>query len=217
MTEPGERLRREMVETQLVRRGLADSRVIEAMLAVERHRFVPGVSLQDAYSDHPLPIGFGQTISQPFMVARMTELLALAPHHRVLEIGAGSGYQTALLSRLCARVFAVERIPALSERGRGILEALGVSNVTWITGDGTLGLPSEAPFDAILVAAGTPRLPEPLVSQLAPGGRMVIPVGDRSFQELQTVTQEGGRPKVTPDTLCRFVDLIGEHGWPVDR
>ncbi|MDY0003896.1 MAG: protein-L-isoaspartate(D-aspartate) O-methyltransferase, partial [Polyangia bacterium] len=200
MTDTGERHRREMVERQLVGRGVKDRLVLDAMMAVERHRFVPGVSLEEAYADHPLGIGWGQTISQPYMVARMTELLAPEPHHRILEIGAGSGYQTAILCRLCAHVFAVERIPELSERGRAILGDLGCGNYTWITGDGTLGLVAEAPFDGILVAAGSPRLPEPLLGQLAPGGRLVIPVGERGYQELQTVTLEAGGPRALPDT-----------------
>lgn len=215
MSELEGRLRRQMVEEQLVRRGIKAPSVLEAMLTVERHRFVPTVSVAEAYADHPLSIGFGQTISQPYMVARMTELVAPAPQHRLLEIGAGSGYQTAVLCRLCAHVFAMERLPELSERGRRILAEFGIRNVTWLTGDGTLGLPDEAPFDGILVAAAAPRLPEPLLAQLAPGGRLVIPVGEQgTYQELQTVTLQEGRPRIARDTLCRFVDLIGAHGWP---
>lgn len=197
-------------------RGLSDHRVLVAMASVDRHRFVPGVSLEEAYADHPLPIGHGQTISQPYMVARMTELLSPQPHHRVLEIGAGSGYQTAVLARLCAHVVAIERIPELSEMGQGTLASMGIGNVTWLTRDGTLGHPALAPYNGILVAAGSPDLPGPLLEQLAPLGRLVIPVGKRQMQELWVVTQEHGKPQVVRDTLCRFVDLVGEHGWAPD-
>jgi protein-L-isoaspartate(D-aspartate) O-methyltransferase len=201
-----------MVSDQLERRGVQDSRVLQAMGVVPRHRFVKA-RLTEAYADHPLPIGHGQTISQPYMVARMTELLAPAPEHRILEIGAGSGYQTAVLARLCAHVFAMERIDALTQRARDTLQELGVDNVTLITGDGTRGWPDHGPYDGILVAAGTPSVPAPYLEQLRDGGRLVIPVGKRHFQELQCITVQGGRPDIQRDVACRFVHLIGKHGW----
>lgn len=205
--------REEMIATQLERRGITDARVLEAFRRVPRHAFIPEVSIVEAYADHPVPIGQGQTISQPYMVALMTQLLRVQPHHRVLEIGAGSGYQTAILARLCQRVLAVERIAELSERGKRTLEELGVTHVEWVTTDGTLGHPAEAPYDGILVAAGAPSIPRPLLEQLAEGGHLVIPVGRREYQELQVVIRRDDDFEVRTDTLCRFVNLVGAHGW----
>ncbi len=205
-------LRQHMVSDQLERRGVRDPRVLDAMGDLPRHRFVEA-KLTDAYADRPLPIGHGQTISQPYMVARMTELLAPDPDHRILEIGAGSGYQTALLARLCAHVYAVERIADLARRARSTLGQLHVSNVTLSTDDGTLGWSEHAPYDGILVAAGTPSVPEPYLEQLREGGRLVIPVGKHHYQELQCITLQAGRPVIQRDVSCRFVKLIGKHGW----
>jgi len=205
-------LRGAMVANQLRRRGVQNPRVLEALGEIPRHRFVEA-SLKDAYSDHPLPIGHGQTISQPYMVALMTELLAPEKGHRILEIGAGSGYQTAVLARLCAHVYAVERIDELAQKARSTLEALDVANVTLATGDGTQGWTAQAPFDGILVAAGAPSVPAPLLEQLREGGRLVIPVGKRQYQELQCFTKQSGRPVLHRDVACRFVRLIGKHGW----
>ena len=205
--------REEMIAAQLERWGIVHERVLGAMRTVPRHEFVPEVRPQEAYADHPLPIGERQTISQPYMVARMTELLDPAPLHRVLEIGAGSGYQSAVLAQLCAEVHAVERIPSLSRRGLEAVTRLGYSNIRWYTGDGTVGLPDAAPFDGILVAAGAPEVPAPLLAQLTDGGRLVVPVGQRHTQELQVITRRGASTEVRRDTLCRFVDLIGQHGW----
>ncbi len=207
-----DKLRRQLVSEQLVRRGVKDARVLEAMGQVPRHRFVQA-GLEEAYGDHPLPIGYGQTISQPYMVARMTELLAPEPGHRILEIGAGSGYQSAILARLCARVYAVERIHELTQKALKTLEELQIDNVDLITGDGTRGWANEAPFDGILVAAGAPAVPAPYLEQLAEGGRLVIPVGKRHLQDLQVITRRSGRPVMQRDVACRFVHLIGEHGW----
>ena len=176
--------RREMVTRQLEPRGIDDPRVLAAMGRVPRHRFVPDASADQAYADHPLGIGLGQTISQPYMVACMTQLLAPAPQHRVLEIGTGSGYQTAVLAELAAEVVTIERHIELASRARAALEDLGYRNVTVRTGDGTVGAPDLAPFDRILVTAGSPKLPPLLEEQLVPGGWIVCPVGNQEMQEL---------------------------------
>ncbi len=195
--EAGERRyareRERMVAEHLVKRGIADPRVLEAMGRTPRHLFVDAALRDKAYADYPLPIGDAQTISQPFMVARMTELLRLTGKEKVLEIGTGSGYQAAVLSRLAARVCTVERIPKLAARARQTLEAIGASNVWVRTANGTFGWPDEAPFDRIVVTAGGPSVPPPLLEQLADGGRMVIPVGSADSQRLQIVDQVGGR------------------------
>ncbi len=205
--------RRAMVERQLAARGIRNERVLAAFNEVPRHLFVPEEMRGDAYSDNPLPIGEGQTISQPYMVAIMTELLAPKPTDRVLEIGTGSGYQVAILSRLCKHVYTVERFPELSERAARILTQCGYDNVTYTVGDGTAGLPSEAPFDGIIVTAGAPRIPDILVEQLTEGGKLIIPVGDRFSQTLKRVIRTPKGPKTESYTGCRFVDLVGEHGW----
>ncbi len=207
------RERDRMVADQLVKRGIADPLVLEAMRSIPRHLFVDAALRDKAYGDHPLPIGEGQTISQPFMVARMTELLRLTGKEKVLEIGTGSGYQAAVLARLAARVCTVERIPKLAARARETLEAIGVSNVWVRTANGTFGWPDEAPFDRIVVTAGGPAVPPPLFEQLSEGGRMVMPVGSEDSQQLQVVDKVAGEAKVTEDSGCVFVKLIGKYAW----
>lgn len=199
-----------MVESQLRGRGVSDSRVLDAMLRVPRHEFVPEQHRSQAYEDHPLPIGDGQTISQPYIVALMLQSLQLKPSDKVLEIGTGSGYVTALLAELAAEVFSIERHPALADKAREGLSELGYRNVHVITGDGTLGLPDAAPFDAITVAAAAPDLPAALIAQLREGGRMIIPVGTAESQQLQFVRMINGQPVVTARELVRFVPLIGD-------
>jgi protein-L-isoaspartate(D-aspartate) O-methyltransferase len=208
------RERRRMVEEQLREREVTSPRVLEAMLAVPRHAFVPADLREFAYCDEPLAIGEGQTISQPFMVAAMTEALELTGGEHVLEIGTGSGYQAAVVSRLAAKVFTVESHELLAAAARARLEQLGYANVEVHVGDGTLGLPEAAPFDAILVTAAAPGIPPPLLEQLAEGGRLVIPVGSPDQQELLQVRRSAAR--VTSRVLhhCRFVPLVGRHGWP---
>jgi len=205
----------DMVREQIVARGVTDPRVLAAMARVPRAAFVPEVSQEKAYEDRPLPIGCEQTISQPYMVAHMTELLRLTPTSRVLEIGTGSGYQTAVLAALAGRVVSVERHAALSDRAGTQLAALGYQNVALYTGDGSAGLPAEGPYDAILVTAGAPALPEALVGQLAEGGRLVCPVGPRKQQELLVITRRGSTFERETGTRCMFVPLVGTSGWPV--
>jgi protein-L-isoaspartate(D-aspartate) O-methyltransferase len=208
-----ERERGRMVEDQLVRRGISDGRVLAAMRRVQRHRFVEEAFRERAYGDHPLPIGQEQTISQPYIVALMTSLLALTGREKVLEVGTGSGYQTAVLAELARRVCSIERIPALAARARGALEALGYANVWVRVGNGTLGWPDEAPFDCILVAAGGPTVPPPLFEQLVDGGRMVLPLGDQTGQTLTLVQSVGGHMRTRPCGDCHFVPLLGKYAW----
>ncbi len=206
--------RRRMVETQIRARGVSDPLVIEAMLQVPRHRFVEEALGGQAYSDFSLPIGEKQTISQPYVVATMTAALALSGKERILEIGTGSGYQTAILSRIVSRVFSVERIPALARRARRILDELACSNVNIRLSDGTLGWQEAAPFDGIIVTAGAPAMPEGYLDQLAVGGRLVIPVGGREGQVLRRITRTD-EEFIEEDLFdCRFVPLIGHSGWP---
>jgi len=205
--------RAEMIEKQLCRRGIKDEAVISAMFAVPRHAFVPLELQGQAYDDLPLPIGSGQTISQPYIVASMTAALHLKPTDRVLEVGTGCGYQAAILSRLAKEVFTVESRPELASAASARLARLSYSNVHVHCGDGTLGLPEFAPFDAILVAAAAPRVPEPLLAQLGEGGRMIIPVGDTDSQELQLLEKRGGTISKTRLEGCRFVPLVGRYGW----
>jgi len=201
--------RASMVTTQIEARGVANPRVLDAMREVPRHLFVPESLRQEAYADHPLPIGRGQTISQPYIVAAMTELLDPQPEDRVLEVGTGSGYQAAVLSLLVERVYTIEIVPELAERARRQLERLGYENVVVISGDGYRGLSEQAPFDGIMVTAAPEKVPEPLIKQLVPGARLVIPVGGR-YQELRVLqrTEEGIRTRtIFP---VRFVPMTGE-------
>lgn len=207
--------RNAMVETQLAARGVRDPLVLEAMRRVPRHLFVPAVYQGAAYRDSPLPIGSGQTISQPYIVGLMTELLDISPGDHVLEIGAGSGYQAAILREIGASVITIERLPEVARLARENLERAGISGVDVITGDGTEGYPPAAPYNAILITAATPEVPEPLISQLDEGGRLVAPVGSRDIQELVRLEKSGGR--ITRSTFggVVFVPLLGRHGWEV--
>jgi len=202
-----------MVEYQLIRRGVTDSRVVAAMGEVPRHEFVPPAQTQDAYEDEALPIGHGQTISQPYMVGYMLQQLQVEPEHRVLEVGAGSGYQASLLGRLARDVYAIEISPPLAERAREVVNRLGYDNVHIITGDGGLGYAPAAPFDRIIVAAACPTIPQPLIDQLDEGGRLVAPVGSRNSQSCIVGVKRGGSLKVSDVLGCVFVPLRGEHGW----
>jgi protein-L-isoaspartate(D-aspartate) O-methyltransferase len=205
--------RHAMVEAQLRRRGITDDAVLQAMECVPRHCFVAADCRGRAYDDEPLPIGHGQTISQPYIVAAMSAALRLSGQERVLEIGTGCGYQAAVLSSLAKEVFTIESVPELAREAGERLARLGYTNVHVHAGDGTLGLPGHAPFEAILVAAAAPQIPQPLLEQLADGGRMIIPVGGVEQQELQIVTRDGDAfPSRTLDA-CRFVPLLGEFGW----
>lgn len=203
-----------MVEIQLRRRGISDQRVLEAMSKVPRHEFVSREHWPDAYADHPVPISEHQTTSQPYIIAAMLQAAEIAPEDRVLEIGAGSGYQTALLAELAREVFAVERYPALAAGASQTLQRLSYSNATVVTGDGSLGLPEHAPYDAIIVAAAAPRVPPALLEQLAPRGRLVVPVGDAQQQILQLARKEpDGSVTVRSLESCRFVPLVGRQGF----
>lgn len=208
-----ERARARMVEEQLVSRGISDPLVLAAMARVERHRFVDEALQVRAYEDKPLPIGARQTISQPFMVGLMTQALELRGTERVLEIGTGCGYQTAVLAELAATVFSIERISTLAAAARQLLDRLGYYNVVIRVGDGTLGWAEDAPFDAIMVSAGTPQVPRPLVAQLCNGGRLVFPIGEEELQTLVRIRKEetGLREEYFGD--CRFVKLVGRYGW----
>jgi len=202
-----------MVKEQISARGVEDERVIDAMLRVPRHVFVDKIYEHQAYNDYPLSVGHGQTISQPYMVAVMTELLELVPGDHVLEIGTGSGYQTAILALLCKMVYTIERLSALKERARGQLERLCLTNVAYMTGDGSLGWPQFAPFDGIIVTAGAPEVPNALIEQLAEKGRLVIPVGSEYYQTLNLVTKQRGRIFRKELFECTFVPLVGKQGW----
>jgi len=205
--------RRRMVERQIEARGIHNPLVLAAMREIPRHLFIPSPYDQSAYDDNPLPIGNGQTISQPYIVALMTELLHTEPSDNVLEIGAGSGYQSAILSRLVYRVTSLERIPEVAVLARNNLKSLGILNVEVVEGDGTLGYPQNAPYNGIVVTAATPEIPKTLTDQLADRGRVVAPVGGRDVQELVTLEKQGGR--MIPDYHggVRFVPLIGRYGW----
>lgn len=205
--------RRSMVETQIRKRGVSSPRVLEAMAAVPRHEFVPAKFRNYAYADKPLPIGEGQTISQPYMVAAMTEALALTGSERVLEIGTGSGYQAAVLSLLVSQVITVESHTSLALAAQERLTNLGYANVHVHNGDGSAGFPEAAPFDAILVTAGAPEIPQAFASQLREGGRLVIPVGGRDNQELVRARKENGVLKSRVLFDCKFVLLLGRYGW----
>jgi protein-L-isoaspartate(D-aspartate) O-methyltransferase len=202
-----------MLRSQIERRGMHDPRVLAAMRAVPRELFVPADLATAAYDDRALPIGSDQTISQPYMVAVMTQALQIAPGGRVLEIGTGSGYQAAVLSQLAREVYTLERRPELADQARARLAALGCENVHVVVADGTAGYPERAPYDGILVTAGAPRVPEPLTAQLAEGGRLVIPVGTAREQDLVTIERTGDRLQQTAGEPCVFVPLIGRFGW----
>lgn len=206
-------LRLRMVEEQMRRRGIRDERVLSVMEEVPRHLFVPKELRHLAYADNPLPIGEGQTISQPYIVAEMTAALRLSGKEKVLEIGTGSGYQTAILARLCRELVTIERIASLSEDARKRLAEMEIGGVTFVVGDGSLGSPGYAPFDRILSAAASPSVPEPWISQLSKGGIIVLPMGDRHAQELTRVTRAGGRTETEVLGGCRFVPLVGLYGF----
>lgn len=201
-------LRHRMVEYQLRDRGIADERVLQAMERVPRHEFAPEAYRDQAYDDHPLPIGEGQTISQPYIVALMLEALEVKPTDKVLEVGTGSGYATALLAELAHEVFSIERHAALADGARNRLTRLGYTNVKVMVGDGSRGDPMNAPYDAILVSAAAPELPRPLLEQLTEGGRMIIPVGGEDSQQLQLIRMFNGHPQTLLREYCRFVPLV---------
>ena len=212
-----EALRRDMVARQIRERGIHSGRVLEAMAAVPRHLFVAQENVRDAYADEPLPIGEGQTISQPFMVAAIADALSLKGHERVLEVGAGSGYQAAVLSLLAWNVIGIETQAHLAAAARERLARLGYANVRVEEDDGSLGWPVAAPYEAILVTAAAPAVPAPLVDQLAEGGRLVIPVGSPREQELLRIVKRDGRTTRQSLYACRFVPLVGRYGWRQDR
>lgn len=207
------KLREEMVKKQLIPRGINDRKVLDAFLKVERERFVPLSSRRDAYRDFPLSIGEGQTISQPYMVALMTQCLELTGSEKVLEIGTGSGYQTAILALLSRQVYSVERIPSLAERAKKLLSEMGYSNVRIFVGDGSMGLKEYSPYERILVTAGAGDIPPPLIEQLDEEGIMVIPVGDVYSQELIVAKKQKGKILKRKVERCVFVPLIGKYGW----
>jgi protein-L-isoaspartate(D-aspartate) O-methyltransferase len=202
-----------MVEQQLRARGIRDERVLAAMAKVPREEFAEAEGIREAYGDHPLPIGEGQTVSQPYIVASMVEALQIAPEDHVLEVGTGTGYQAAVLAELAAEVFTIERYPELARKAQQILSRLGYSNVHVAVGDGSLGLPEHAPYSKILVAAAAPGVPTPLITQLEEGGRLVIPIGTRTEQQIHLIRRVGDQTTTTVHELCRFVPLVGEEGW----
>ncbi len=211
------KLRERMVRDQFIARGITDQRVLAAFYKVEREKFVPSEVRNNAYEDFPLSIGEGQTISQPYMVALMTQSLELKGDERVLEIGTGSGYQTAILAELARKVYSVERMRALAERARKLLEKLGYSNVKILLGDGTLGWEESSPYDRILVTAGAREIPQPLTDQLEEGGVMVIPVGNSYSQDLEVVRKRKNHIETATVEKCVFVPLIGKYGWDERR
>ncbi len=212
-TDPYREERDEMVETQIRARGVRDERVLAAMRKVPRHLFVPKSLERAAYEDRPLPIGEGQTISQPYIVAVMTGQLDLSPQDRVLEIGAGSGYQAALLADIAGTVISIERLEGVARRAQKNLARAGVAGVKVIVGDGTKGYPAEAPYDAIIVTAASPAIPQPLIDQLAEGGRLIAPIGPRDCQDLVKLVKRDGRVETIPLGGVCFVPLIGQFGW----
>jgi protein-L-isoaspartate(D-aspartate) O-methyltransferase len=202
-----------MVDEQLRARGIRDPRLLAAMAEVPRHEFIDKRYWSEAYSDHPLPIASGQTISQPYIVAAMIEALQVAPHHRVLEIGTGTGYEAAILSRLAQAVYTVERHPDLAEEARQIFQHIGYRNIAVFTGDGSEGLPQHAPYDRTIVAAAAPEVPQALWEELAENGRLVLPVGNYESQVLQLITRNNGLRTTSTLDACRFVPLIGTSGF----
>jgi protein-L-isoaspartate(D-aspartate) O-methyltransferase len=204
----------EMIRRQVMERGITDERVLAALRAIPRDRFFSSEGASEAFADRAAPIGHGQTISQPYMVALMTERLAVEPHHRVLEIGTGSGYQSAILARLAGEVYSIERVKPLLDEAWARLMDMGIRNVHFRHGDGTLGWPEAAPFDRMLIAAGAPTLPQALLlEQLSDGGLAVLPVGPEDEQMLVTVQRQGNKLYTTDVCPCRFVKLIGQEGW----
>ncbi|MBF0112826.1 MAG: protein-L-isoaspartate(D-aspartate) O-methyltransferase [Desulfamplus sp.] len=208
-----ERWRKEMVDRQIVDRGISDPMVIDAMLTVPRHLFVNEALTESAYMDYPLPIGEGQTISQPYIIAEMTQSLQLKKSDRVLEIGTGSGYQAAILAHIVSRVYTIERNNTLFMRTRKLFDTLKYHNIVTRYSDGTIGWKSESPFDAIMVTAGGEQIPQPLIDQLAVGGKLVMPVGGLMAQELLLIEKRSSGTTITNLGGCRFVKLIGQHGW----
>ncbi len=206
-----------MVKHQIAARGVKGQRVLDAMSRVPRHLFVPEDLADRAYDDSPLPIGEGQTISQPFMVAWMTELLEVEEGDKVLEIGTGSGYQAAILCELAGEVLSIEKYPDLAREAEGRLRSLGYRNIRIRVGDGTVGWPEEAPFDGIMVTAGAPSVPQPLLEQLTDGGRLVIPVGPAGMQMLKAIRRRGGEYHASDEGSCVFVPLVGKFGWKRGR
>ncbi|MCH8880206.1 MAG: protein-L-isoaspartate(D-aspartate) O-methyltransferase [Planctomycetes bacterium] len=208
-----ESARRQMIEDQLRRRGIGDDRVLRVMSEIPRERFVPKELARMAYDDRALEIGLGQTISQPYIVAYMTEQLQLQPTHRILEIGTGSGYQTAVLASLCETVYSVECLPELSEKTQVRLHQLGLTNIRYAIRDGTLGWPEHAPYERIIVTAGAPDIPGPLLDQVQVGGKMILPIGNHKAQQLVLIEKKDNRFVEFPLIGCRFVKLIGQRGW----
>jgi len=217
MDDPHVGQRHAMVDEQVRARGVSDKRVLEAMSTVPRHCFVPEDLRRLAYEDHPIRIGCEQTISQPYIVGLMTELLELQSTDRVLEIGTGSGYQAAILSTLSAEVITIDRHPELVDSARERLGELGYMNITVVCGDGTLGYPESAPYDAIVVTAAAPEVPPPLIEQLAEGGRLVCPAGGRDIQGLMKLVRTASGIRREESIRCVFVPLLGEYGWPANR
>ncbi|GAB4163282.1 MAG: protein-L-isoaspartate(D-aspartate) O-methyltransferase [Planctomycetaceae bacterium] len=208
---------RQQLLDELKREGITDQRVLAAIEAIPRERFVPASYQALAYDNSALPIGEGQTISQPFIVALMTQSLALTGSETVLEIGTGSGYQAAILASLCHRLVTMERLPGLAKPAEQLLSELGFDNIEYVVGDGTLGWPEAAPYDGIIVTAAAPAIPGPLYDQLRIGGKLVIPIGGESLQELQLIEKRESGPDVKFLCDCRFVKLIGEAGWPTEN
>ena len=208
-----EAARQQMVERQLTQRGITDERVLQAMREVPRHRFVPEDAWDMAYRDSPLPIGYGQTISQPYIVAYMTQMLDLTPAGRVLEVGTGSGYQAAILSRLAQQVYTIECVAELAQRAEQVVREMGYANVQFRVGDGGYGWPEAAPFDAIIVTAAAPEIPPPLIAQLAQGAPLVAPIGPSGYQDLVRLYKRDDQPQTEYLTPVAFVPLVGEHGW----
>lgn len=206
-------LRKRMVDEQLTARGIDNKRVLDAFSKVERHKFVPNELMASSYADFPLPIGEGQTISQPYIVALMTQYLDLKGEEKILEIGTGSGYQTAILAELAKEVYSVERFSSLSEKAEKTLKEMGYTNINLQVGDGTLGLPEYAPFDRVLITAGSPRIPLPITEQLAENGKIVLPLGENYSQVLTLIEKKGVKMESTHICGCVFVPLIGKHGW----
>jgi len=213
MTHDYSLARKRMVKNQLAPRGITDQRVLRVVGKIPRHLFMEEALIGEAYNDHPLPIGHKQTISQPYIVALMTQALELTGKEKTLELGTGSGYQTAVLAELSDKVYTIERIRPLMEKARKLLYESGYTNIMFKAFDGTFGWKQYQPYDAIMVTAGAPKIPEPLLDQLAEGGRMIIPIGDKYSQELIKVIRKKDRYKKENLGGCRFVDLIGVHGW----